>query len=377
MKSLMNTRKLRIFYAAHDKATNQVEGSLIWYYNLYLPLVDLGYDVVRLEYDLARYKQIIEGNSENKSPDFIHQTQQLFEEELLRQIKLAHNTNPIDMFFSYFSSRIVSPAIIEEIKQLGIVTVNWYCNGSYQFHLVEKIAPVYDYSLVPEKFRLPDYKRIGANPIYCQEAANPNVYKPYDLPLSYDVTFVGQKYGDRPEYIRYLLDHEIDVNVWGPYWQGGGPTIPLWRKVGSRVKRFLHGTESLFPTKIPAGKTGPPLSDDQLIQMYSRSRISLGFSSVADTTIEIKQVRLRDFEAPMSGAFYMVEYMEELEEFFHIGKEIVCYYDKKDLADKIKYYLSHEQEREIIRQAGMDRARRDHTWQRRFQYCFSQMDELN
>ena len=373
----MNTKKLRIFYAAHDKATNQVEDSLIWYYNLYLPLVDLGHDVVRLEYDLAQYIQVVRGNGANKSPEFIAQTQYAFGQELLKQIKLAHYKKPIDMFFSYFSSRIVSPAIIEAIGQLGIVTVNWYCNGSYQFHLVEKIASAYDYSLVPEKFRLPDYKRIGANPIYCQEAANPNIYKPHALPVEFDVTFVGQKYGDRPDYIRHLLDQEIDVHVWGPYWQGGGPAIPLWRKVGSRVKRFLHSSEPLFPVKIPAERTGLPLSDEQLIQMYSRSKISLGFSNVADTTTEIKQVRLRDFEAPMSGAFYMVEYMEELEEFFDIGKEIVCYHDKKDLADKIKYYLKHDQERETIRQAGLARARHDHTWHKRFQSCFSQMDKLN
>jgi len=372
----MNTKKLRIFYAAHDKATNQVEDSLIWYYNLYLPLVDLGHDVVRLEYNLADYIQIVSGNGTDKSPEFITQAQKNFEHELFSQIQITHEEKPIDMFFSYFSSRIVSPAIIEDIKQLGIVTVNWYCNGSYQFHLVEDIAPAYDYSLVPEKFRLSDYEQIGASPIYCQEAANPNIYKPYKLPKEFDVTFVGQKYGDRPEYIHYLINQGIDIRVWGPYWQGGGPAIPKWRKIGSRIKRFLHGSESLFPVKIPAGKTGPPLSDEQLVQMYSRSKISLGFSSVADTTTEIKQVRLRDFEAPMSGAFYMVEYMEELEEFYDIGKEVICYHDKEDLADKIKYYLSHEQERETIRLAGFNRARNDHTWHKRFQSCFLQMDEV-
>jgi hypothetical protein len=75
---------------------------------------------------------------------------------------------------------------------MGICTINWYCNASYQFELVEEIAPAYDYCLVPEKFWLDDYRRVGANPIYCQEAANPNTYKPYDLPKSFDVTFVAR-----------------------------------------------------------------------------------------------------------------------------------------------------------------------------------------
>ena len=113
-----------------------------------------------------------------------------------------------------------------------------------------------------------------------------------------------------------------------------------------------------------------------MIKMYSRSKISLGFSSCGDTHLtrrRILQVRLRDFEAPMSGAFYMVEYMEELEEFFESGKEIVCYHDKADLADKIKYYLAHDAEREAIRQAGYRRAVNDHTWHKRFEEVFKQM----
>ena len=45
---------------------------------------------------------------------------------------------------------------------------------------------------------------MGARPLYCQEAANPDIYKPYDVPQEFDVAFVGQAYGDRPGYIRSL-----------------------------------------------------------------------------------------------------------------------------------------------------------------------------
>jgi spore maturation protein CgeB len=82
---------------------------------------------------------------------------------------------------------------------------------------------------------------------------------------------------------------------------------------------------------------------------------------------------LRDFEVPMSGGFYLVEYMEELEEFFDIGKEIVCYSDPQDLADKIRYYLEHEDQREEIRKAGYERAVRNHTWHKRFEMAFREM----
>jgi spore maturation protein CgeB len=82
---------------------------------------------------------------------------------------------------------------------------------------------------------------------------------------------------------------------------------------------------------------------------------------------------LRDFEVPMSDGFYMVEYMEELEEFFEIGKEVVCYTGPEDLVKQVKYYLRHDSERERIRRAGHERCLRDHTWQKRFEMAFKQM----
>jgi spore maturation protein CgeB len=124
---------------------------------------------------------------------------------------------------------------------------------------------------------------------------------------------------------------------------------------------------------IPQAICGPALNDEDLIKMYSRSKISLGFPSCGETHEagqRILQVRLRDFEAPMSGAFYMVEYMEELEEFYQIGKEILCYHDKGDLADKAQYYLIHDVERERISLAGYQRAVNEHSWQKRFEHVF-------
>jgi len=127
--------------------------------------------------------------------------------------------------------------------------------------------------------------------------------------------------------------------------------------------------------KLPDNIVGSVLSDKEMIQMYSRSKINIGFSSCGNTHKDnrILQVRLRDFEVPMSCGFYMVEYMKELEEFFDIGKEIVCYQNKEDLVNKIKYYLKHENERKKISNAGYQRCLKEHTWHKRFTSAFKQM----
>lgn len=364
---------MRIFYAVPGTAHQTcLPNSNLWHVNLYLPLIDLGHEVVVFDFDYADFNLHLDTTIPHHQ-GFVGRNRPRFGEELLRQVKAAHAQQPIHLFFSYFYSAYVEPDVIREIGAMGITTVNWYCNASYQFHLVEEIAPAYDYCLVPEKFRLDDYRRIGAKPIYCQEAANPNVYKPYDIPVQFDVTFVGQKYGNRPTYIRYLVDAGIDVRAWGPHWR---PAIPFWRRVGRRVKRALLGQKLPSPAGAALERYGPPLTDEEYIKMYSRSKISLGFSSVAETPRQgepIRQVRLRDFEATMSGAFYLVEYFEELTEFFEPDREIVCFNDADELVDKARYYLTHDAERERIRQASMHRARSEHTWHKRFEMVFRQI----
>jgi spore maturation protein CgeB len=391
---------MRIFYAS-DTTPNSAFQSNLWRYNLYLPLVDLGHDVVEFQYDLRQTFQNLDPADPAQNA-FIERNMPRVTKELLRQIKAAHAIRPVGLFFSYFYDACVLPRAIDEIKSMGIKTVNWYCNGSYQLHLVSEIAPHYDWCLVPEKFRLKDYVAMGARPIYCQEAANPNLYKPYDLPVEFDVTFVGQAYGDRPSYVKYLLDQGIDVRVWGWGWHSFASRAKvsdklillrqalqmlrnksgrqlLRRRLSSllRANKPISLLHDLWPAAIlPASIIGGTLSDLEMIRMYSRSKINLGFSSCGnthETGERILQVRLRDFEVPMSGGFYMVEYMEELEEFFHIGKEIVCYTDKEDLAEKIKYYLKHDDERERIRKSGHERCLRDHSWHKRFQMAFKEM----
>jgi spore maturation protein CgeB len=111
-----------------------------------------------------------------------------------------------------------------------------------------------------------------------------------------------------------------------------------------------------------------------MVATFSRAKISLGFSVVGQPGPRdslVRQVRLRDFEAPMSGAFYMLEYVDEIEEFFELDREIVCFSTRGELVEKARYYLAHPDERETIRLAGHERALRDHTWQKRLSEAFA------
>jgi spore maturation protein CgeB len=359
---------MRIFYASHEAGDAAIAGSKTWTRNLLWALRDLGHDVVTFDFDLDAAAHHLDPSSP-ASAAFIAENRPLASEELLRQIRAAHHSQPIDLFFSYFYSANVEPAAIAEIRELGIVTANWFCNASYQLHLVQEIAPAYDFCLVPERDRLADYRDLGANPIYCQEAANPTVYRPYaELPQTYDLTFVGQRYGDRPAFVRAVADAGIDIQVWGNGWLELPPQTFKGR-VRRRLRRMLRPSLSL-PPEICHG----PVDDQAYVEMYSRSRISLGFAKVAGALPDgrvVKQVRLRDFEAPMSGAFYLAEYSEELAAFFEPDREIVCFEDEIELVAKARFYLAHPVQRERIRFAGHERALREHTWQARLSTAFA------
>jgi spore maturation protein CgeB len=376
IRASVHSPRVRIFFAsaatAHQAA---LPHSKLWHANLLESLTAMGHEVVVFDFDFGPFLEHVDpAIPEHRR--FIEHNRPRLSQALLEQFLRALTKAPIDLFFSYFYSANVDPAAIREIGSTGVPTVNWFCNASYQFRLVSEIAPAFDWCLVPERFRLDDYRRVGATPIYCQEAANPNVYRPYDLPRAFEVTFVGQRYGDRPMFLTALNDSGVDVRAWGPHWDTPVVRLPAWRLTAAAAKRIALRRPKQPPSNFPVDRCGPPLSDLEYVQMYSRSEISLGFTKVAEGVpgpASIKQVRLRDFEAPMSGAFYLVERFDELEDFFEPDKEIVVFEDAEDLVEKAKHYLHNHSARERIRLAGLKRARRDHTWQSRFRQVFAEI----
>ncbi|HKQ06567.1 MAG TPA: glycosyltransferase [Blastocatellia bacterium] len=387
---------MNIFYAV-DPSPNHwgLRDSQVWHRNFYDTFREMGHTIIGFVFDFSEYNRNLDLEDPNQKA-YIEEHRPELEQKLIQQVRAAHAHRPIDLFFSYFYSAHCSSPVIDEIKALGIPTVNFYCNASYQFHLVRDLAPAYDWCLVAEKFRLDDYHAVGANPYYFQEAANPGFYRPFSEPYRYDVAFVGQMYGDRPQFIHYLHNNDVQVRVWGPNWRESYPSsFELWR---ARLKRLLkgqlphrlgrckrkntngHSTSSpaqrdgaTARPRLPRRILGPPLSDQEMVRRYSESKISLGFAKCGLTYQDeapIRQVRLRDFEATMSGAFYLMEYVEEIEAFFEVGKEVVCFEGGESLVDKARYYLKRDREREQIKAAGRRRALNDHTWRRRFEDFF-------
>jgi glycosyltransferase involved in cell wall biosynthesis len=148
----------------------------------------------------------------------------------------------------------------------------------------------------------------------------------------------------------------------------------LRRMVRQHLARSSPATNHVSEAVDTSAFGGPRLLQHDLVRMFSRSRLSLGFATAGESHKAQKRLthlRLREFEAPMSGALYLTEDQPELAEYFEPGAEVLTYTDKDDLLEKARYFLAHQEQAERIRRAGAERARREHTWQHRFNQLFA------
>lgn len=262
---------------------------------------------------------------------------QAFNRLLLEHFHAAHRASPVHLFFSYLSGRQVFPETIRAIGAAGAVTVNLSLDDRAKFRGRRKdgahvgvcdVASAFDVCWTSTRSACEKYLVEGANPIFLPEGANPDVYRPLDVSFEYDVSFVGQCYGVRPKLVAALAARGIRVATFGPGW--------------------------------PAG----PLPLEDLVALYSESRINLGFGGVGGGD-DFLCLKGRDFEVPMTGGLYLTRHNPELEDVYRVGEEIVCYGDTDDLARMVRELLAEPDRAAAIRTAGHRRAQRDHTWRRR------------
>lgn len=374
---------MRIFLTLSASSNNSVPNSKTWLRNLYEPLVDLGHQVFLFRIDLYSEEIKISRNSINFKNHF--------SKKLLDIFKNENKKKQFDYFISYLENDDINTSVIEEIKKMGVKTLNFSCNNIHQFYLVDKISPFFDFNLHSEKYAADKFISIGAKPIWFQMAANPKYYYPIDIEKSIDVSFVGARYAKRLNYIYQLLENEINVQVYGPGWKSLLEEN-IFRILKNEIKRTLKIGKSIF-TFFPKERSKLtsdistsdfydfvydkyyqnfhyPLNDQEMIKMYSMSKINLGFLEVYNnhdhSSFTLQHLHLREFEVPMSGGLYITNYSDELAEHYEPDKEVLVYRNEYELIDKVKYYLSHPVEAEKIRTAGFHRALRSHTYQKRY-----------
>lgn len=276
------------------------------------------------------------------APGWLPDGRLAFQDELLREIRRAHDEQPLDLFIGYLSHSSISRETIDAVHAMGIpvVGINWDDTSSYwglrKMGVYRGNGPIvnaFEAVWTANRLACPRYLLDGGRPVFLPEGGHPDFFSRQPMHRDIDVLFVGTRLGYREQFVRHLKNHGVAVRVQGPGW----------------------GT--------------PPVSDEEMVRLYNRSRIVLGFSGVGPSR-RFKSLKGRDFEVPMCGALYLREYSREIDECFSVGTEIECFTSKADCLAKVRALLADESRAESIRQAGYARARRDHTWSNRFTRLF-------
>ncbi|HVB28620.1 MAG TPA: glycosyltransferase, partial [Terriglobia bacterium] len=78
-------------------------------------------------------------------------------------------------------------------------------------------------------------------------------------------------------------------------------------------------------------------------------------------------------EAAGCGAFQIADWKPALPELFEPEREIVTFRTRRELKEKVDYYLARPQERREIAARACARAHRDHTYEKRLEKMFELM----
>ncbi len=248
--------------------------------------------------------------------------------------------NRPDFIFLYRGA-FVFPKTLKTIRKEGIVLFGYNNDDpfgiQYPFYFwrhFKKGISYYDHIFVYRHKNIEDYKNIG----YLNTSVLRSYYikeKNFPIPnisenkYSHDVVFIGHYEDDgRDEYIKAIIDAGIDFRLYGPEWH--------------RSKFY-----NFFINKF--GEI-PYVKDDYNLALNS-AKISLVFLSRLNNDTYTR----RCFEIPAAKGFMFSTYSNDLNSLFQEGKEAEYFKTKEDLVKKLLFYISHDEERKKIADAGYAR----------------------
>jgi hypothetical protein len=230
----------------------------------------------------------------------------------------------------------IDPLFFKRLHQLTKVIMQ-FTDGEYYFEKIHRYyAQLSDLTLYAGNYNLKiAYDLLDINALYFKGLYDTDFYGTQEpCKKDIDVSFVGTiNQASRRKYIEYLESNGVVVEQFGQGTKNGVITFDEMTNTYKRSKISLHFTSLSYPNNFIIF---PPLINQR-----------------------IKQHKGRLCEVPLSGGFMLTEYMPDMEEYYKVGEECGVFYSKEDLLGKIKYYLEHDAERELIAKRGHQRALKD------------------
>ena len=294
----------------------------------------LGYEVVIFYYD-----------------DYLQDTKPM--QKKLKEF--ADKENPGLIFFSLFQDQFELDTL--EYLKSKYKTINWFGDDQWRFdNFTSKYANYFTYCITTDEFSMPKYKNLGQhNVIYSQWAAIDSHQISKFKAYRYDVSFVGGFHPYRKWFIDTLKKRGLKVEAFGNGWKNGPLNAEEMNQlfISSKINLNIGNSNSF---------------DIRYLLSYWKA-IPLLFRSKKNAS----QIKARNFEIPYFGGFQLTDYIPTIENYFDIGKEIVCYKDVDEAELMIRYYLENEEERETIKNLAHQKSTSQHGYIHRLHAVLEQI----
>ncbi|GGF59875.1 spore maturation protein [Paenibacillus albidus] len=245
---------------------------------------------------------------------------------------------------------------ISLLRGLGIRTAIWLTDDPYYTDFTAKIVAHYDYVFTLERNCLDFYRGMGCPEVhYLPFAAHREHYQPTITrsAVQRDISFIGSAYWNRVTFFREIMPDLMTYNtVINGIWWDRLPEAPLY---GERIEigKWMSPVE-----------TAMTYSGSKIVINLHRSHID---EVVNNNTLMIPAAspNPRTFEIAASGTLQLSDARDDLGSFYKVGEEIDTFASPQELMEKIRYYLTHEEERRSMVLRAFERTLKDHTYTKR------------
>lgn len=293
--------------------------------------------------------------------------------------------NPADLFLSYLYPEQIDVSALSEIKKMGIICVNFYCDNIRQFKKIPQEFGIFDLNWVPEYGAMKMYRKAGFSYINLPMPMwiAPKARLPRKENID-QITFIGSKDIQRQLFFESFIAKapKINLAIYGKGWvydkqsETEITSFSFFEKINNQYQFILENGLTSYARKIRQRNFQPPISD--LLQSKLRglidfetynnltagSKITIGINRYPSFSRAITNPasysRLRDIEAPMLGACYLTEKTEGIELLYEPGEEVCLYSNEGDLINKIEQLGKDAELRNKLRLNGQKRALNDH-----------------
>jgi len=275
-----------------------------------------------------------------------------------------------DLFFAFMYTDELEPATLQHIKE-KTTSIAWFADDYWRFWNYSRHWPPYVSYVVTTYSRAVEwYRRAGfTNVIRSQWGCNTAVYQPIETAKDIAVSFVGQYKPGRGKVIRELRRAGITVEPFGTGWPNGRLSQDEMLHTFSRSRINLNLTDRANPwspsvlARLFLKRSVNRLVPD--LHLIDNARAYLHFTT--------PHTHARPFELAGCRAFVISGASEDIGACYVSDKEMVFYRSTDELVCKVRYYLTHDAEREAIARAGYLRTMKEHTYEKRFKDIFARV----